>query len=121
MRADAIASAAFALFGAIYEHFGHGVYSYFMLYAFLIPLLFGALPLMYIRKKLPERALVLYHCALGTLTVGSIFQGVLEIYGTTNRMIWVYPVAAGLLLIAAVISGIVHRNDVYEANDVVTL
>ena len=29
------------LFGAVYESFSHGVYSYFMLYAFAIPLVFG--------------------------------------------------------------------------------
>ena len=33
-----------ALFGAIYEIFSHEVYSYFMLYAFAIPLAMGLLP-----------------------------------------------------------------------------
>ena len=33
-----------ALFGAIYERYSHEVYSYYMIYAFAIPLLFGALP-----------------------------------------------------------------------------
>ena len=33
-----------AVFGAIYEHFSFGVYSYYMLYAFAIPLLLGVLP-----------------------------------------------------------------------------
>jgi hypothetical protein len=27
----------FAFFGAVYEAFGHGVYSYFMIYAFAFP------------------------------------------------------------------------------------
>ena len=31
------------LFGAIYEYYSHGVYSYFMIYAFCLPLVFGAL------------------------------------------------------------------------------
>ena len=35
---------------------------------------------------------------LAALTVGCIFQGILEIYGTTNKMIAVYPVAAAVLL-----------------------
>ena len=122
LRADVIAAAAFAVFGAIYEHFGHGVYSYFMLYAFLFPLLLGAIPLLYIKKRIPDRALVLWHCAIGTMTVGSIFQGVLEIYGTTNRMIWVYPILAGALIIAAIVSGIMHRNEAEADSDgVVTL
>ena len=33
-----------ALFGAVYEVFSHGVYSYYMLYAFAFPLAGGALP-----------------------------------------------------------------------------
>lgn len=35
------------LFGAVYELFSHEVYSYFMLYAFVIPLGGGALPFFY--------------------------------------------------------------------------
>ena len=35
-----------AVLGAVYELFSHGVYSYFMLYAFLFPLAGGALPLL---------------------------------------------------------------------------
>lgn len=33
-----------AAFGAVYEIFSHGVYSYFMLYAFAFPLCGGVLP-----------------------------------------------------------------------------
>ena len=33
-----------AVFGAVYEHFSHGVYSGYMAYAFLFPLAGGALP-----------------------------------------------------------------------------
>lgn len=32
------------LFGAIYEVFSHGVFSYFMLYAFVVPLVGGVIP-----------------------------------------------------------------------------
>lgn len=122
LRADVIATTAFAAFGAIYEHFGHGVYSNFMLYAFMVPLVLGVIPLLFINKKIPDRAMIFWQCAIGTLTVGSIYQGVLEIYGTTNRMIWVYPVAGGLLIIAAIVSGIIHRNEAAADEDgVVTL
>ena len=38
---------------------------------------------------------------LAALTVGSIFRGVLDIYGTTNRLIAVYPAAAAVLMCAA--------------------
>ena len=33
-----------AAFGAVYELFSHGVFSYYMLYAFGVPLLGGVLP-----------------------------------------------------------------------------
>ena len=39
-----IASVMIALAAAVYGLFSHGVYSYFMTYAFMIPLLGGALP-----------------------------------------------------------------------------
>ena len=38
------ASILCAMFGAVYEAFSHDVYSYFMIYAFLFPLIGGALP-----------------------------------------------------------------------------
>ena len=40
---------------------------------------------------------------IAALTVGSIFRGVLEIYGTTNRLVIVYPVVGGTLLAAGLI------------------
>ena len=97
-----------AALGAVYELFSHGVYSYFMLYAFLFPLAGGALPLLALslsRRPFPGRlAFNLYNSGIAAWTVGSFFQGVLEIYGTTNRLTLVYWwagaafVAAGLAL-----------------------
>lgn len=40
---------------------------------------------------------------IAALTVGSIFRGVLDIYGTTNRLVIVYPVVGGILLAAGLI------------------
>ena len=48
-----------AAFGAVYEIFSHGVYSYFMLYAFAFPLCGGVLPCFlfaHTRLHLPCRA-----------------------------------------------------------------
>lgn len=98
-------SIACALFGAVYEHFSHEVFSYAMVYAFLIPLLGGAAPfyaLAFSRGKVPGKASRrAYHSALATLTVGCALQGVLEIYGTTNRLLSVYWIAGGILLLCA--------------------
>ena len=52
---------------------------------------------------MPGESLVsLYNCGIATLTVGSIFQGVLEIYGTTNSLVNVYLVLGNMLIISAV-------------------
>lgn len=94
-----------ALFGSIYERFSHGVYSYHMLYAFAYPLLGGTLPalvLSLLEKPLPTPMIrTLHRCAIATFTVGSILHGVLEIYGTTNRLTALYFPTASLLLLAA--------------------
>lgn len=37
------------------------------------------------------------------LSVGSVFQGALEIYGTTNSLSIVYPIAGGALLLASIL------------------
>jgi hypothetical protein len=187
-----IAGIVCAVFGLIYEIFSHEVYSFYMIYAFLIPLLPGALlnlviAWLAVRKekhlrikeaaafaentsadllnigdadarstvnsafaentsadlpdigdadarnirdaayedeeeacyelsnaaessvstgvffpgRLTRRA---WYSGLAALTVGSIFKGVLDIYGTTNKLIAVYPVVAAMLICAAVFS-----------------
>lgn len=83
------------LFGAIYELFSNEVYSYFMLGAFLIPLVLGAIPFFILSKikKTPLPPLIpryIYHSGVVSLTCGSVVQGVLDIYGTTNRLIYFY-------------------------------
>ena len=96
-----LAAAAFcALFGTVYELFSHGVYTPYMYLAFLIPLIGGALPCLIIRlARAPRPAWIsscLYAFGISALTVGSIMQGVLVIYGTTNRLMIIYLIA-GLL------------------------
>lgn len=75
------------VFSQIYEYFSHGVYSNYMLYAFLIPFLGLALPsflLHSLKKSLPANSRFLWKCGIATFTVGSIYKGVLEIYGTNG-------------------------------------
>lgn len=96
-----------AVFGEIYEFFGHGVYSDFMIYAFMIPLMLSVIPsvflLLFYKKEIPDTARHLWNYGVATLTVGCIFQGILEIYGTTNRLFVIYP-AIGFGLFAAAVS-----------------
>lgn len=94
------------LFAAIYEAFSHQVYSLFMIGAFLFQVLLGIVPDL-IRKKMGhtgnEIALALQQCGIYTLTVGSIFRGILDIYGTTNRAGAVYWVAGGVLFAVGIL------------------
>lgn len=96
------------LFSAVYEYFSHEVYSYFMLYAFVFPLVGGVLPFFEIAFgtiPIPNRAACnLYHSGIATLTTGSLFEGALENYGTTNRLVAVYWIFGTLFLLAGMIS-----------------
>lgn len=94
----------YALFGAVYEVFSHDVYSFYMLYAFGFPLVGGTLPFwLFARgsgKCYPGGVSCrLYHAGIATLTVGSIVRGILDIYGTTNRLTAVYFIAGVLLTV----------------------
>lgn len=99
--ADLTATLFCALFGAVYEAFSHGVYSYGMLYAFAFPLVLGVTPLLLItmlRAPYPNRFVRgVYHAGIATLTVGSLVSGALEIYGTTNPLTLVYWIVGGVL------------------------
>ncbi|MCD8117678.1 MAG: hypothetical protein LUE21_11335 [Oscillospiraceae bacterium] len=106
------------VFGAVYEHFSHNVYSWYMIYAFAFPLLGGGVPFCAMtlldRCPVPSRLpLNLYNSGIATLTVGSVFQGVLAIYGTTSRLTRVYW-TAGIVLTAAgavlYLAGLLQRN-----------
>ena len=78
-----------------------------MIYAFVIPLILGSIPLLSIAiwgKVYPDKkALTAWNCGIAALTVGCIVQGVLEIYGTTNHLMIVYPIAGFILLSAGII------------------
>ena len=102
------------LFSAVYEYLSHGVYSYFMIYAFCIPLVFGGF--VYFIKavkanpsKLPSASDTLYSASIATFTVGSILKGVLDIYGTTNRNIIAYPIIGSAILIISAILALINK------------
>ena len=104
-----------ALFGAVYEIFSHGVYSYFMIYAFAVPLVLGTLVYLaaaFLGKGAPgDKAQLFYHPFVTALTVGCIFKGVLDIYGTTSRLLVIYSFGALFcLFICNVVSGFERRK-----------
>ena len=92
------------LFSIIYEFFSHGVYSYFMIGAFLVPLIFGVIGESFI-KKISIISINFYHSFIATLTMFCITKGFLDIYGTTNSLIYVYLVVSVLLFILTIVFG----------------
>lgn len=104
-----IISIFLVLFGAVYEHFSFGVYSYFMLYAFAFFLVGGALPALIfalwgVTASPWPMAAWLYRGGIATLSIGSIIRGILDIYGTANGLIVLYwYVGGGLALVGAVL------------------
>jgi len=96
------------IFSAVYEHFSHGVYSSYMVYLFLFPLVAGVLPYLLIHLlelPFPNRAaLNLYNSGISSLILGSALSGVFEIYGTQCSLCVVYWIigiaftATGILL-----------------------
>ena len=102
-----IISAAAALIGAVYECFSHEVYSYYMIYAFAFPLVLGAIPSLLLLKRarscrIPHICSQMWQLGILTMTVGSLLQGVLEIYGTTNRLIILYLIVGSVLMLGSV-------------------
>ncbi len=93
-----------ALFGFIYEMFSHRVYSAHMMFAFAFPLLGGFLPYMFFAidgKSISPRTLSasFYNAGIAALTTGSIFHGILEIYGTTSHLEKWYWIAGASLAV----------------------
>lgn len=113
-----------AVFGTVYEIFSHEVYTPFMYLAWLIPLLLGAIPytlIMLTGTPHPSTASAMLNAfAVATLTAGSIMQGVLVIYGTTNRLMILYLIAGAVLLFAGItgyVTALVLRRRNAQAAD----
>lgn len=89
--------------GLVYEIFSHQVYSPYMYLMFLIPIIFGVLPILLTFRYntnflYKNNSYTYYKYGVITLTVGSFFKGVLEIYGTDSNLVIVYAVVGVILM-----------------------
>jgi hypothetical protein len=80
-----------------------------MVYLLAIPLLLGVVPelIALVHPSLATRSSwqpTLQAFAVATLTVGSILQGIVEIYGTTNQYILYYFIVGVSLLAVSVMT-----------------
>ena len=112
-----------AVFGSVYEIFSFGVYSFFMAFCFLPALVLGFIPFISVflfGDQMPGRpAYNLYNSGVATVTVGFIFRGVIEIYGTTNRLAHIYSGVGALFLLAGSILwlyGVIRNKKAIENN-----
>ncbi len=89
-----IAALITAVFGMIYEIFSFGVFSFAMIYAFG----FFAAGMIFWRvvgkrrKTVSSMASCFFNAGLATLTLGSVLKGVLDIYGSSNSLLIIFPV-----------------------------
>jgi hypothetical protein len=90
-----IAALITAVFGLIYEVFSFGVFSYAMIYAFGFFAVGGVLFWRVKgikRKTVPAMAACFWNAGLATLTIGSVLKGVLDIYGSSNSLLFIFPI-----------------------------
>ena len=105
-----LASSGFCLvFALIYEYFSHGVYSRYMLLAFVIPLIGGLISELYTRVAIwRERHGNIANQLLGGgiiwMTLGSIANGILNIYGTTNHLVIIFGVVGLVHILASLVA-----------------
>lgn len=90
----------------IYNHFGHGVESPFMNFAWIWPTLGAAVSLAFFLRKKPltEPGRVFLACGIATLTVGFLLEGVFAIAGTGSAFMPVFFFAGAALLLLSFIS-----------------
>ena len=98
------------IFAAIYESFSHGVYSNYMIFAFLIPFIYGYCGSFLMGSGASKIGNMLYNYGIITLSIGSIFKGILEIYGTTNKLLYVYVVLGIMLVIIGIGFYIINKK-----------
>ena len=96
------------LFSIIYELFSHGVYSGYMIFAFIYPMIGGVIFLLF--KRMTYLSSNLINISIITLTLYSIMHGVLDIYGTTNQLINVYLYLGIIFSILSIISLFIQKE-----------
>ncbi len=115
-----VISIVLAIAGAVYEHFSFGVWSNFMVYAFMIPLAGGTLPYMlrYLVSGAKPRKISaagwVWHSGIATLTVGSVVHGILAISGRPNHLTIVYLIAGTALLASAAVMYVISNKGLSE-------
>ena len=80
------------VFSIIYELFSFGVYSFYMMFAFIIPLISIGINLLLIKYNIGigKVSYNLFLASILTFTTMFLIKGILDIYGTSNILVIVY-------------------------------
>ena len=108
-----IISIFIAFLGFTYELFSHNVDSFYMKYAFLIPLLFGVIiniTLLLLKIKIFKTSNMFYNEFIYTSVVGFLLKGALDIYGTTNKFLIVYLIISLTLLFISLLTNFLIKK-----------
>ncbi len=108
-----VAAIVCAVFATVYEIFARGVISFWMIGMPLFPLVLGVLPSFVLHKKgvqAPDWAVQTWNCGVITLTVGSLLNGIFEIFGTYLDQFLVFMVCGIALLICGLTIFIIKRG-----------
>ena len=97
------------LFSIIYEMFSHNVYSAYMIFAFIFPLIGSFIFLVF--KNISYLSSNLINISIITFTLYSIIHGVLDIYGTTNELINIYLYLGITFTILTIISLFIKKKE----------
>lgn len=108
-----IATVFCVLFAVTYNHFGHGVQSFYMTYMFLCPLIlgmmfYGAILLISKAKNISRFSFNIYNSGVATLTIGSMLMGIFEIAGTASEYIIAYGGLGSAMIIIGFITYILN-------------
>lgn len=101
------------IFSSIYEYFSHGVYSIYMLVPGSLLFIMGFILVPLMSKLFDRISFNLYNSFLACLLTGSYIKGILDIFGTTNDLIYVYLIADIIFLLLTIIF-IVRGRIVHE-------
>ncbi len=91
------------VFSNVYSYLGHGVISNSMRLAFLYPLVLGVgvYTALYFRGEYERVSYNLYNAGVATLTVGSMYQGVIDIAGAdTTYSVYYFMVGIPLIVVS---------------------
>lgn len=103
-----IASICCIVINLVYSIFSHGIYSNYMTYMFVIPLILGIISIL-INRNNNKEGNDLAFCSILTLIMGVFLKGVFEIAGTSSPYQVIYFIIGCLLYLFGLLWSLKHQ------------